>query len=461
MKKTLLFFAICLFLSPFSNLQAMSPTAPPSKKALTIYNLTVFDEILFFDGYAATVSTPTPPAGIIRHRNDLYARMLTEDELASFGPGITMNVTVKAACDNYDRIGNVNLAFVPKGATTYTPADVQRIELGRFITPFMNKNLTPDEVPYTFDVSNVYKIFNDPSIIAAYDIWVELEIFGVPYAAQTQVAGCSGRNDVFFGTLEFVSDTDALPEPGINYLLPLNFKKDLNNYAAGATDIIGQTVRTIDFELPATVNNASFYLITSNHGANSGGEEYNRRNHYIYLDNVGILVYKPGSYSCEPFRIYNTQGNGIYGASPRTPAQWQSFSNWCPGDVIPIRKISLGNLAAGMHSFKITVPSAQFVDQQGYIPVSLYLQGSLSEPLGTTTLTENNFSLYPNPAKDYVMIQADAPIKEITLHNVLGQEVGTGSLGTNIDLTSLSAGVYIVQVRFANDKVIVKRLVKE
>ncbi|AWI26739.1 hypothetical protein HYN49_13015 [Flavobacterium pallidum] len=452
----------CLFLNTFDSKASTTPVHHfPAKKALTIYNLTVFDEILFFDGYAATVSAPTPPPGVIRHRNDLYAKMLTEDELASFGPSVTMNVTVKASCDNYDRIGNVNLAFVPKGAATYNPNDVQRIELGRFITPFMNKNATPNEVPYTFNVSNIYKIFNDPSITAVYDIWVELEIFGVPYAAQNEIAGCSGRNDVFFGTLEFVSDTDAIGESGYNYLLPLNFKKDLNNYAAGATDVIGQTVRTINFNLPAAVNNASFYLITSNHGSNSGGEEYNRRNHFIYRDNNLVLIYQPGSPTCEPFRMYNTQSNGIYGPTPLTPAEWQSFSNWCPGDVIPIRRIPLGNLAAGAHSFKITVPSAQFVGQQGYIPVSVYLQGNMTTPLSTSDINEASFTLYPNPANDYVTIQSDAQVKDVKLCNVLGQEILKGNSGGQIDLSSLQSGVYIVQIRFADDKVAVKRLIKE
>ncbi len=461
MKKTLLFLLCCLFLNTYGHLSKVPGSSLPGKKALTEYSLTVFDEILFFDGYAATVSLPVPPAGVIRHRNDLYARMLTEDELASFGPSVVMNVTVKASCDNYDRIGNVNLAFVPKGATTYSPNDVQRIELGRFITPFMNKNVLPNEVPYTFNVSNIYRIFNDPAITANFDIWVELEIFGVPYAAQTQVAGCAGRNDVFFGTLEFVSETDVIGEGGINYIMPLNFKKDLNNYAAGATDVIGQTVRTINFNLPAAVNDARFYLITSNHGANAGGEEYNRRFHYIYLDNTQILVYKPGSLTCEPFRMYNTQGNGIYGATPRTPAEWQSFSNWCPGDVIPIREISLGNLTAGAHSFKISVPAAQFVDQQGYIPVSLYLQGTLVTPLGTTENSNNNFSVYPNPSHDYVTVQSDSQVKSITLYNLIGQEMMKGNLGSNIDLRSLETGVYMLQIQFADDRTAFKRLIKE
>ena len=35
---------------------------------------------------------------------------------------------------------------------------------------------------------------------------------------------------------------------------------------------------------PSKLNDAKLYVITSNHGANSGGEEYNRRNHYIYFE---------------------------------------------------------------------------------------------------------------------------------------------------------------------------------
>src|SRR4051812_19788496 len=77
-----------------------------------ITTIHVFDTLLFFDGYAATVAMPIPPAGVIRHRNDLYARKLTDAELNSIGSTLHMKVTVKAACDNYDRIGNVNMALV-------------------------------------------------------------------------------------------------------------------------------------------------------------------------------------------------------------------------------------------------------------------------------------------------------------------------------------------------------------
>jgi hypothetical protein len=350
-----------------------------ANEARATTSIPVFNQVLFYDGYASKVNAPTP-AGVTRHRNDLYARRLTEQELQAIGRELTLNIVIKAACDNYDRIGNFNLALVPKGASSYAPNEVQRLELGRFITPFMDKNRQPDQVPYRFQIDNVAAILKDPVLQARYDFWAELEVFGVPYAANNEVAGCKDRNDVFFGSAEFVTESGAsLTEK--TFLLPLNFKKNLNNYEPTATDELTKTERTIAFHLDQPVKNARFHLITSNHGANAGGEEYNRRNHFIYFDEQLVLSFKPGGVSCEPYRVYNTQGNGIYGRNPRTPEQWASFSNWCPGQVIPTREVVLGDLPAGKHTFRISVPDAVFVEAQGYIPVSLYLQGTLQESM--------------------------------------------------------------------------------
>lgn len=418
----------------------------------------IFNQILFYDGYAGLVSHPVPE-GVIRHRNDLYAKKLSATQLASYGNTMTLNVTIKADCDNYDRIGNVNLAFVPKNATTYSPNAVSRIELARFITPFMNKNIAPYEVPYTFSVDNVAKIFKDPALNAAYDFWIELEVFGVPYAAQAQVAGCAGINSVFFGTLELVSNTTQLSSSN-NFLLPLNFKKNLNNYQVGASDAVGETVRTIVFNLPSSVSASSFYLITSNHGANSGGEEYNRRWHNIYFDNMifPILTYKPGELTCEPYRIYNTQPNGIYGLSPMSNATWQTFSNWCPGCKIPIRKIDVGTLAAGNHTFRISVPAAVFNGGEGYFPISLYLQGS-GTVLDVSALSKVEYALFPNPTKDLITIQTSDKIKNVLLFNELGQPVFEGNT-TSINLSNLSKGIYLLQVEFENSIRVTEKIIR-
>jgi hypothetical protein len=335
-------------------------------------NLLLMESVVFYDGYAETVDEPVPE-GIIRLRNSLYATRLTEDHLAAIQPNLRMQVLIGALCDNYDRIGSVLLALVPKGAETYDPAEVDRLELARFITPFMNKNRQPDTVPYEWDIGNVAPILTDPDLQADFDFWMELEVFGVPYAANNEVAGCADRNDVFRGWLALYTDST---EEAIEYdvLIPLAVKQAFNNHQEGASDELGTTRKTVEITLEEDAEDAQLVLITSNHGANAGGEEYNRREHYVYLDGELALQYKPGRESCEPFREYNTQGNGIYGPSPKTDEEWQSFSNWCPGDVIDTRIIDWGAVPAGTHEFVIDVPDAVFVDGQGNFPFSLYVQ---------------------------------------------------------------------------------------
>ena len=335
-------------------------------------NLLLMESVIFYDGYAETVREPVPE-GIIRHRNSLVATRLGDEELDLIQSNLQMQVLIGAMCDNYDRIGSVLLALAPKGAETYDPAAVPRLELARFITPFMNKNKEPDTVPYEWDIDGVAAILTDPELRAQHDLWIELEVFGVPYAANTEVVGCAGRNDVFRGWLALY--TDGSDEPaGWQRLQPLAVEEAFNNYQEGASDSVGLTRKTIEITLDEDAADAQLVLITSNHGANAGGEEYIRRDHFVYLDGELALQYKPGRESCEPFRMYNTQGNGIYGTSPMTDEEWQSFSNWCPGDVIDTRVIPWGPVDAGTHEFVIDVPDAQFVGGQGDFPFSLYLQ---------------------------------------------------------------------------------------
>lgn len=335
-------------------------------------NLVLMESVIFYDGYAPTVDEPVPE-GIIRLSNSLYATRLTEEQLAVIQPNLRMQVLIGALCDNYDRIGSVQLALVPKGAESYDPAMVPRMEIARFITPFMNKNKEPDTVPYEWDIDDVSAILTDPQLQAEYDLWIELDVFGVPYAANTEVSGCADRNDVFRGWLAL--HTDSTDEPAdFDTLVPLAVKEAFNNYQEGASDMIGTTTKTVEIVLEQDAEDAQLVLITSNHGANAGGEEYNRRNHFVYLDGELALQYVPGRESCEPFRMYNTQGNGIYGPSPRTDEEWQSFSNWCPGDVIDTRIIEWGPVAAGTHQLVIDVPDAVFVGGEGNFPFSLYVQ---------------------------------------------------------------------------------------
>ncbi len=423
--------------------------------------ITLFDDVTFYDGYQLKNNPDSAlQDGILRHRTSLYAVKMTESQLDQIGDSLEMHVSVRACCDNYDRIGNLNLAFVPKGSLTYEPDSVARIELGRFITPFMNMNKTPDVVPYEYKVPYLSYLFRDEALRSEYDFWVEYELFGVPYAANEQVTGCAGRSDVFKGTLKLSSlknNQGVLTDKDV--LVPIVIKnpeylslKNLNNYTETATDTLGKTTKTYLFDVPKDVETGMLVVVTSNHGSNDNGEEYNRRWHYVYVDDELMLTYKPGRTSCEPFRKYNTMPNGIYGIFRRSDATWQSFSNWCPGDVIDNRIIALGAVKAGRHAVRISVPDAVFADGQGDIPVSIFFQG-LTE--GNVTGVEN-VQAEAKPLVDFRIegntfaAVSQEGITSIELRDLQGKLIRQADCSKTISLSGCVPGVYLVSVELMN-----------
>lgn len=405
--------------------------------------INVFSQIVFYDGYAANVSNAVP-ANTIRLSNYRYAKKLSDAELNSFQNKIQMNVNIGALCDNYDRIGGVHIALVPKNQTTYTLSDtgVKRFEIGRYITPFMNKNISPTTVPYTYEVDNLYAVFSNISLRNTYDIYVELDVFGVPYAANTQVVGCSGRNDVFEGTLNFVTYNDPSVTNSYNNLLPLLDSNELNNY--NNTDQAGETVRLVNFNINQSTDNAKFFIISTPHGANTNGEEYVRRENLVSLDNAQVLTFTPGGKSCEPYRMYNTQGNGIYGTSVKTTAWWTSWNNWCPGDAVPIRSFTSTTLTAGNHVLKYEVPSAVFYGQDGRVVLSVYMQSS-NQLLSVKDVSTIDVSIYPNPTTDFVNIRSDKKVKNILVYSLDGRKLNEIK-DSRVDLTPYPAGAYLLDI---------------
>lgn len=420
----------------------------------------IISDAVYYDGYAAMVSNPVP-AGLTRLTNARYTRKLTDAELDAFKAKIAMRVTIAPLCDNYDRLGEVFLAMVPKNQSTYTINDpnVKRIEVGRYITPFMNKNRTPSEVPYTYNVSNLYNIFHDTALRSMYDLYMELDVFGVPYAAQTQVAGCANRIDVFSGTLTFFStDTGATPTDS-NTIIPILSYSTLNNY--NNTDVTGETVRIVTFNLPNPVTDARFFVISTPHGANSGGEEYIRRQNYTYIDDVQVLTYTPGGISCEPYRVYNTQGNGIYGSTPKTFADWTSWNNWCPGNSVPIREFTLPNLTAGNHTLKHTIPTAVFNQQQGYVMLSVYMQGKSNTTLNIKEIKTVDVNIYPNPTADLVNIKSKVDVSSISLFNIEGRKLSETYKENSIDLSPYTTGVYFLHIVLKDGTTFKHKIIKK
>lgn len=70
--------------------------------------LKLFNEVTFYDGYLFEKNPDSlVQDGVLRHTTSLYAVRLTDEQLAQIGDSLRMNVSVKACCDNYDRIGNI------------------------------------------------------------------------------------------------------------------------------------------------------------------------------------------------------------------------------------------------------------------------------------------------------------------------------------------------------------------
>lgn len=425
-------------------------------------SIKLFDDVTFYDGYLYSKNPDSlVNDGVLRHSTSLYAVPLPDSVLAEVGDSVWLRVYVRACCDNYDRIGNINLAFVPKGSKTYVASDVKRIELGRFITPFMDKNKKPDVVPYSYRIDYLSQILRDSTLRRDYDLWMEFELFGVPYAANTEIDGCAGRSDVLKGTLILQTSKPALDLTGDDILVPIVSKRigdygnNLNNYDSLATDTIGKTTKTWTFNVPRDASDAQFVVVTSNHGANNNGEEYNRRWHYIYYDDKLVLSYIPGRKSCEPFRKYNTQVNGIYGYSKRSDKIWQSFSNWCPGDVIDNRIISLGAVQAGEHKIRISVPDAKFNGKQGDIPVSIFFEGTTEGELPSGISTPKAFSASKADVDmrlsgNYLLIASKEKIWSTSVYDIEGHRLYRAEGAQPIDVARFPKGVYLVNAELDN-----------
>ena len=254
-------------------------------------------------------------------------------------------------------------------------------------------------------------------------------------------------------------------------LVPIVMKKpeymghNLNNYSEAGTDTIGKTTKTYVFDVPEDVADAQLVIVTSNHGANEGGEEYNRRWHYIYVDEL-MLSYKPGRTSCEPFRKYNTQPNGIYGWAKRSDNAWQSFSNWCPGDVIDNRIILLGAFPQGQHKVRISVPEAEFVDKQGDIPVSIFFQGltegTFHVGIDRPTIAPEEQQVNISMKGGSLQIAARETVINIELYDLQGRLYTRLDEQKPIDISRCPSGWYLVNVELANGiiethKVLIKK----
>lgn len=81
---------------------------------------------------------------------------------------------------------------------------------------------------------------------------------------------------------------------------------------------------------------------------------------------------------------------------------------------------------------------------------STYLFDDVSQvaSLSTASFETSKIRLYPNPAANYLTIEADREIQKISVYNILGQEVLTKnpkSISATLQTNSLQRGIYIAK----------------
>jgi len=72
----------------------------------------------------------------------------------------------------------------------------------------------------------------------------------------------------------------------------------------------------------------------------------------------------------------------------------------------------------------------------------------------------NEFTVYPNPTSGILNINLDEEIEKIDIYSLLGRKVET-SINTQMDISNLANGIYLLSIETKNGKIGTKRIVKK
>jgi len=73
----------------------------------------------------------------------------------------------------------------------------------------------------------------------------------------------------------------------------------------------------------------------------------------------------------------------------------------------------------------------------------------------TFEIDNNRVKIYPNPTSDFLKIESTSPIELVNFFSVNGQDLGEVNLSENneVDLSSMSKGIYFLKIKMKNGKV--------
>ena len=235
------------------------------------------------------------------------------------------------------------------------------------------------------------------------------------------------------------------------------YEKDIVFDVSSINSTMGDPVFTrIPFDSTLTLNDFVYIFIEQPDNACVGGTYWNT-NPPLYEDDSATLFLT--ALTEEPLGDFFTEEFCVSCNVKYEPLfKWYGESNW----------INLNSLRCDLN----------FWYGYGYVKDGIPIIGLYYPPIGLAFYYANNnsgdsglsemnishlVSLSSNPAKDIVTIQSSFKVKEIEIHNALGQVVlrkeGSQNIET-IDVSNLQSGAYIVRIKtqrgFANKKILIE-----
>lgn len=117
---------------------------------------------------------------------------------------------------------------------------------------------------------------------------------------------------------------------------------------------------------------------------------------------------------------------------------YENEDDWSDYSLFPYFEIT--NLVAGQEVYLFVTG---YLSDVGRSELAVWNSAVLSTPDYSVT---NQLTLYPNPVSDVLTIQSDLDVTNFEIYNVLGQQVISGKDATQINVSNLKQGTYLIKV---------------
>lgn len=163
------------------------------------------------------------------------------------------------------------------------------------------------------------------------------------------------------------------------------------------------------------------------------------------------------------YKIYvdNVLKNTItrtYNATTATGGNGTSSPDFLPNNNVVIGNNSYGNLAAA-NRYTDTIDDIRFYKTT----LSAANVTSLYQELGYLSTNDFNsfsdFSIYPNPTNDFISVKSNENIESLEILSLEGRKIKSANAST-IDISNLSTGIYLLQVKTEEGKTGIKKVIK-